>query len=178
MKGLTLASVIAQNTLIRLLNSPLENEIQILLIRWANGELSRDNYFVLQEELLEVIPKGEEYDWGKLKKENLSIYSHELAHKQVLDDYGIQSKLYKVSDICYYTEDINLKEIAISRGYSAEEVRKIQAEMIFAPFKKEKILTSYLHTPDIIQYETLIGTIKKIHISDFTNAFSKYEWKE
>ncbi len=170
--------IIAQNILSQLIHSSEEMELQILLIRWASGELSRDYYFKLQEELLESIPKGKKYEWEKLKKENFEIYRHELAHKEVLASYGIQSSLYKISDMCFYTEDVDFKEVAISKGYTAERVRKIQTEMVFAPFKTENLLTSYLHTPDIIQYETLIGTIKKIHLTDFTRAFSKYNWRK
>ena len=166
---------IAQQTIALLLDDSYLMEQQELFLKWSRGDFSRDHYFQLQEELGAKISKGVLFDWEQLKKDNPEIYKHEKAHKKVLDNYGVKSQLYKVSEDCYYVEDIDLKDIAIEREYSREKVRSIQKEMVSAPFTQDSLLT-VLHVPDILQIEILNGTIRKIHLDDIVNAFSKYKW--
>jgi len=169
------AEEVTRNTLVDLLENPDILQQQNLYISWVNGDLTVDEYIALQDEIDNKTPKGQIYDWNKLKVENPTVYEHELAHKLVLDKYGVESQLYKLSKNCFCVSDVNLNELIKTRQYTAKQIINLQIEMVSASLTNKKAV-SPLEVSDILQYEILSGNIKQINYKNVINIFSKYKW--
>ena len=149
-----------------------------LFIKLAEEKLSFDQYFEQMKTLESNLNmRGSRISWETLKKENYEKYKHELAHYKVWEKYGVTAYLYqsKENKNTYYVLDENFREIAVRRGFGIREVKEIQKEAAFAPFKnsKEVKFSDFL---DILQYEILEGNLKKITHNDIYNSFIKYSW--
>lgn len=167
--------IIVNMTLETLRNNPILQKQIELSILFIQKKITVEDLYIQHQKLENKLPKGIEIDWDTLKKENLEVYIHELAHAQVNKKYGFDPHVYKLSEQTYYVLCPDFVKTFKEKKYSLEDFINIEKESYIAPhLGKTEVTTA--DKLDILSFEIYSGTVTRIKFHTILNSFKKYNW--
>ena len=164
-----------------MLNNRLLMRSYKLNISFVKGKISNNEFFRQQDQIeldsqKDKSMEGALFKWDDLKKFNIKIYNHEIAHYKVWEEYGITADLYKLINgkKAFYVLD-SFKGVLDGKTLTKQEIIDVYKKAYFAPFIKNVNLM--LHdVNDIVLYGILSGNIKGLRLHDFEKEFKNYTW--